>query len=169
MKQKKYNHLCKVPNTDEGRAFIAKLKYYMKDTESIHRIRLKGRNPIIRAKDYNGGRDGGIRLADAKNIALYLTYDKSPYQEGFDQAKEWYHKQGVEKGYERGYKKGFEDGQKQHKHTEFDLGFKKGEESVLSGEVTDNRAFQLGYREGRRELLDYLQSVINTERLHNEQ
>lgn len=127
MKQKKYNHLCKVPNTDEGRAFIAKLRNYMKDTESAHRIRLKGRNPIVGAKAYNGGCDGCIRLADAKNIALYLTYDKSPYQEGFDQAKEWYHKQGVERGYE------------------------------------------LGYREGRKDLLEYLQTVINTERLHNEQ
>ena len=127
MKQKKYNHLCKVPNTDEGRAFIAKLKYYMKDTESIHRIRLKGRNPIVGAKAYNNGCDGGIRLAEAKNIALYLTYDKSPYDEGFDQAREWYENQGVERGYKQ------------------------------------------GYREGRRELLEYLQTVINTERLHNEQ
>lgn len=127
MKQKKYNHLCKVPNTDEGRAFIAKLKYYMKDTESVHRIRLKGRNPIVGAKAYNNGCDGGIRLAEAKNIALYLTYDKSPYDEGFDQAREWYENQGVEEGYKQ------------------------------------------GYREGRRELLEYLQTVINTERLHNEQ
>jgi hypothetical protein len=127
MKQKKYNHLCKVPNTDEGRAFIAKLKYYMKDTESVHRIRLKGRNPIVGAKAYNNGCDGGIRLAEAKNIALYLTYDKSPYDKGFDQAREWYENQGIEKGFER------------------------------------------GYREGRQDLLEYLQTVINTERLHNEQ
>ena len=35
--------------------------------------------------------------------------------------------------------------------------------------VERNQQFQQGYREGRRELLDYLQTVINTERLHNEQ
>jgi len=135
MKQKKYNHLCKVPNTDEGRAFIAKLKYYMKDTESAHRIRLKGRNPIVGAKAYNGGADGGIRLAEAKNIALYLTYDKSPYQEGYDQAKKWYYEQ-------------FKD--------------------ALSDE-SRQEAYKRGYREGRQDLLEYLQTVINTERLHNEQ
>ena len=163
MKQKKYNHLCKVPNTNEGRTFVAKLKEYMKDTQSCHKIRIKGRNPIVGAKAYNNGRDGSIRLAEAKNIALYLYYDKSPYQDGFDKAKDWFYKRGIEDRQEA-YKRGFEDGQKEHKHTEFDLGFKKGEESVLSGEVTDNRAFQLGYREGTRELLDYLQSVINTER-----
>jgi hypothetical protein len=151
MKQKKYNHLCKVPNTDEGRAFIAKLKGYMKDTESCHRIRLKGRNPIVGAKAYNNGSDGGIRLAEAKNIALYLTYDKSPYQDGFDQAKEWYYEKGIE-GRQEAYKKGFEDGKEDQRE-----------------EVTRDRAFQLGYREGRRELLEYLQSVINTEKKYNEQ
>jgi flagellar biosynthesis/type III secretory pathway protein FliH len=109
MKQRKYNHLCKVPNTDEGRAFVAKLRKYMKDTSSAHKIKVRGRNPIVGAKAYNGGADGGIRLAEAKNMALYLTYDKSPYQEGFNQAKEWYHKQGVERGYERGYNEGWND------------------------------------------------------------
>ena len=119
MKQKKYNHLFKVPNTDEGRAFIAQLKHYMKDTESKHRIRLKGRNPIIRAKDYNGGRDGGIRLAEAKNIAVYLKEERSEFERGYELAKSYY--------------------------------------------------YQVGYREGRRDLIDYFQTVINTERLHNEQ
>tara|TARA_Y100000361_G_C11109978_1_gene317018 strand:+ start:364 stop:786 length:423 start_codon:yes stop_codon:yes gene_type:complete len=140
MKQKKYNHLCKVPNTDEGRAFIAKLKYYMKDTESVHRIRLKGRNPIVGAKAYNNGCDGGIRLADAKNIALYLVNDRSSWSngwsEGYDNAKDyWYHK-GVEEG---------------------------------ARVVQRNQQYQQGYREGRQDLLEYLQTVINTERLHNEQ
>jgi len=109
MKQKKYNHLCKVPNTDEGRAFVAKLKEYMKDTESCHRIRLKGRNPIVGAKAYNGGSDGGIRLSEAKNIALYLTYDKSPRQDEYEQAQKWYYEKGIE-GRQEAYKRGYSEG-----------------------------------------------------------
>ena len=112
MKQKKYNHLFKVPNTDEGRAFIAQLKHYMKDTESRHRIRLKGRNPIIRAKDYNGGRDGGIRLAEAKNIAVYLKEDTNSYNRGYEASKrsnEWSRNQAINQGYERGYNEAWND------------------------------------------------------------
>ena len=112
----------------------------MKDTESVHRIRLKGRNPIVGAKAYNNGCDGGIRLADAKNIALYLVNDRSSWSngwsEGYDNAKDyWYHK-GVEEG---------------------------------ARVVQRNQQYQQGYREGRQDLLEYLQTVINTERLHNEQ
>ena len=136
MKQKKYNHLFKVPNTDEGRAFIAQLKHYMKDTESRHRIRLKGRNPIVGAKAYNGGCDGGVRLAEAKNIAIYLKEDTNSYNKGYENARDyWFHK-GVEEG---------------------------------ARVVERNQQYQQGYREGRQDLLEYLQTVINTERLHNEQ
>ena len=131
MKQRKYNHLCKVPNTDEGRAFVAKLRNYMKDTSSAHRIKVRGRNPIVGAKAYNGGADGGIRLAEAKNMALYLVQDRSSYSEGYENARDYW------------YQKGIEEGQRV---------------------VERNQQFQQGYREGRRELLNYLQTVINTEK-----
>ena len=44
---KKYNHLFKIPNDSEGKAFVSTLKKYMRDSDSIHTLRIKGRNPYV--------------------------------------------------------------------------------------------------------------------------
>ena len=103
---KKYNHLFKIPNDSEGKAFVSNLKKYMRDSESIHLLRIKGRNPYVGYKAYNGGADGYVRLNEAENIAVYLKEDTNSYHKGFQagqRASEWNHKQSVDQGYKRGY------------------------------------------------------------------
>ena len=72
---KKYNHLFKIPNDSEGKAFVSTLKKYMKDSDSIHTLRVKGRNPYVGYKAYNGSSDGYVRLNEAENVAVYLKED----------------------------------------------------------------------------------------------
>lgn len=69
----KHNHLCKVPNNDEGKAFIRTLKKLMRDNNSRYKVRLKGRSPKGGYKAYNGGSDGSVRLSEATQVAIYLT------------------------------------------------------------------------------------------------
>ena len=114
---KKYNHLFKIPNDSEGKAFVSNLKQYMRDSESIHLLRIKGRNPYVGYKAYNGGADGYVRLNEAENIAVYLKEDTNSYHKGFQagqRASEWNHKQSVNQGYERGYNEAFNDAKEQY-------------------------------------------------------
>jgi hypothetical protein len=117
---KKYNHLFKIPNDSEGKAFVSTLKKYMRDSDSIHTLRIKGRNPYVGYKAYNGGADGYVRLNEAENIAIYLKEDTNSYHKGFQvgqEASEWMHKRGVEEGYERGYKEASNDAKEHYKYT----------------------------------------------------
>ena len=114
---KKYNHLFKIPNDSEGKAFVSNLKKYMKDSESIHLLRIKGRNPYVGYKAYNGGADGYVRLNEAENIAVYLKEDTNSYHKGFQagqRASEWHRIQAVDQGYERGYNEAFNDAKEQY-------------------------------------------------------
>ena len=117
---KKYNHLFKIPNDSEGKAFVSTLKKYMKDSDSIHTLRIKGRNPYIGYKAYNNGADGYVRLNEAENIAIYLKEDTNSYHKGFQagqKASEWNHKQSVDQGYERGYNEACNDAKEHYKYT----------------------------------------------------
>ena len=114
---KKYNHLFKIPNDSEGKAFVSNLKKYMKDSESIHLLRIKGRNPYVGYKAYNGGVDGYVRLNEAENIAVYLKEDTNSYHKGFkmgQDASKWHRNQAVEEGYKRGYNEAFNDAKEQY-------------------------------------------------------
>ena len=114
---KKYNHLFKIPNDSEGKAFVSNLKKYMKDSESIHLLRIKGRNPYVGYKAYNGGADGYVRLNEAENIAVYLKEDTNSYHKGFkmgQDASKWHRNQAVEEGYKRGYNEAFNDAKEQY-------------------------------------------------------
>ena len=109
---KKYNHLFKIPNDSEGKAFVSTLKKYMRDSDSIHTLRIKGRNPYVGYKAYNGGADGYVRLNEAENIAIYLKEDTNSYHKGLEAGRQcnyWHHKRGVEEGYKRGYNEAWND------------------------------------------------------------
>lgn len=109
---KKYNHLFKIPNDSEGKAFVSTLKKYMRDSDSIHTLRIKGRNPYVGYKAYNGGADGYVRLNEAENIAIYLKEDTNSYHKGLQmglESTEWHRKLGVEEGYKRGYNEAWND------------------------------------------------------------
>ena len=117
---KKYNHLFKIPNDSEGKAFVSTLKKDMRDSDSIHTLRIKGRNPYVGYKGYNGGEDGYVRLNDAENIAIYLKEDTNSYHKGFQvgqESSEWMHKRGVEEGYKRGYNEACNDAKEHYKGT----------------------------------------------------
>ena len=68
----KHNHLFKVKNDEEGRAFIQVLKGLMKTSKSCHTIRIKGRSPKGGYKAYNGGSDGYVKLEQAEYLAVYI-------------------------------------------------------------------------------------------------
>lgn len=68
----KHNHLFKVKNDDEGRAFIKALKSLMKTSKSCHTITIKGRSPKGGYKAYNGGSDGYVKLDQAEYLAVYI-------------------------------------------------------------------------------------------------
>ena len=68
----KHNHLFKIKNDDEGKAFIQALKSLMKNSKSCHTIRVKGRSPKGGYKAYNGGSDGYVKLEQAEYLAVYI-------------------------------------------------------------------------------------------------
>jgi len=151
---KKYNHLFKIPNDSEGKAFVSNLKKYMKDSESIHLLRIKGRNPYVGYKAYNGGADGYVRLNEAENIAVYLKEDTNSYHKGFkigQEASEWMHKRGVEEGYERGYKEASNDAKEHYKYT------------LNQIETNEAKAKTDSYVKGYAQALDDFKTVLMNE------
>ena len=68
----KHNHLFKIKNDEDGRAFIQALKILMKNSNSCHTIRVKGRSPKGGYKAYNGGSDGYVKLEQAEYLAVYI-------------------------------------------------------------------------------------------------
>lgn len=151
---KKYNHLFKIPNDSEGKAFVSNLKKYMRDSDSIHTLRVKGRNPYIGYKAYNGGADGYVRLNEEENIAIYLKEDTNSYHKGFDagqQCNYWHHKRGVEEGYERGYKEACNDAKEHHKYT------------LNQIETNEAKAKTDSYVKGYAQALDDFKTVLMNE------
>lgn len=151
---KKYNHLFKIPNDSEGKAFVSTLKKYMKDSDSIHTLRVKGRNPYVGYKAYNGSADGYVRLNEAENVAVYLKEDTNSYNKGFEagkRAKDWDIKQSHYDGYKRGYNEACNDAKEHYKYTLNQI--EKNEAKVK----TDS------YVEGYAQALDDFKTVLMNE------
>lgn len=151
---KKYNHLFKIPNDSEGKAFVSNLKKYMRDSESIHLLRIKGRNPYVGYKAYNGGADGYVRLNEAENIAIYLKEDTNSYHKGFQagqKAIEWNHKQSVDQGYKRGYNEACGDAKEHYKYT------------LNQIETNEAKAKTDSYVDGYAQALDDFKTVLMDE------
>jgi len=69
-----YNHLCRMPNTEENRAMIKMIRKLMKLSESRWQLVLRGRHPI-EGKNYGWG--GGLPLKHAKSFSIYVVPRKS--------------------------------------------------------------------------------------------
>lgn len=164
---KKYNHLFKIPNDSEGKAFVSTLKKYMRDSDSIHTLRIKGRNPYVGYKAYNGGADGYVRLNEAENIAIYLKEDTNSYHKGFNAGKQcnyWHHKRGVEEGYERGYNEASNDA-KEHYEAKEQLHKAKIRVSKLPNDIKNDRLYDPtdAFVKGYAQALDDFKTVLMNE------
>ena len=163
---KKYNHLFKIPNNSEGKAFVSNLKKYMKDSESIHLLRIKGRNPYVGYKAYNGGADGYVRLNEAENIAVYLKEDTNSYHKGFQagqRASEWNHKQSVDQGYKRGYNEASNDSKEHYEAKQLNRASIRI--NKLPNDIKDDRLYDPtdAYVDGYAQALDDFKTVLRDE------
>lgn len=164
---KKYNHLFKIPNDSEGKAFVSNLKKYMKDSESIHLLRIKGRNPYVGYKAYNGGADGYVRLNEAENIAVYLKEDTNSYHKGFEAGKRSnIYCSSVERsyGYERGYKEASSDA-KEHYEAKEQLHKAKIRVRKLPDDIKSDRLYDPtdAFVKGYAQALDDFKTVLMNE------
>tara|TARA_R110002020_G_scaffold49361_2_gene140477 strand:+ start:939 stop:1286 length:348 start_codon:yes stop_codon:yes gene_type:complete len=69
-----YNHLCRIPNTEENMTMIKTLRKLMKLSESRWQLVLRGRHPI-EGKNYGYG--GSLALKYAKSVSIYVVPRKS--------------------------------------------------------------------------------------------
>tara|TARA_Y100001951_G_scaffold93146_1_gene88521 strand:+ start:362 stop:712 length:351 start_codon:yes stop_codon:yes gene_type:complete len=93
-----YNHLCRMPNTEENRAMIKMIRSLMKLSESRWQLVLRGRHPI-EGKNYGWG--GGLPLKHAKSFSIYVVPRKSVRDAEMSQnqkrwRKEWQNKKALE-------------------------------------------------------------------------
>jgi len=72
--QNNYNHLCRLPNTEENMAIITFLRKMIKASDSRWQLVLRGRKPID-GKKYGYG--GNLPLKYAKEFAVYVEPRKS--------------------------------------------------------------------------------------------
>jgi len=72
--QNNYNHLCRLPNTEENMAIVRFLRKMIKASDSRWQLVLKGRKPID-GKNYGYG--GNLPLKYAKEFAIYIRPRKS--------------------------------------------------------------------------------------------
>lgn len=163
---KKYNHLFKIPNDSEGKAFVSNLKKYMKDSESIHLLRIKGRNPYVGYKAYNGGADGYVRLNEAENIAVYLKEDTNSYHKGFkmgQDASKWHRNQAVEEGYKRGYNEASNDSKEHYEAKQLNRASIRI--NKLPNDIKDDRLYDPtdAYVDGYAQALDDFKTVLMNE------
>ena len=71
MKNQEHNHVIKgIPNTKEKRDWVAGLNKKMKESNSMHRLRIKYRKP----KNGKGYYGGSCPKDDAQIFSLYLKY-----------------------------------------------------------------------------------------------
>jgi len=73
-KQNNYNHLCRLPNTEENMAIVRFLRKMIKASDSRWQLSLRGRKPID-GKKYGYG--GNLPLKYAKEFAVYVEPRKS--------------------------------------------------------------------------------------------
>ena len=83
MKNQEYNHVVKaIPNTKENRDKVAEFNKMMKDSNSMHRLRLKYRKPKKGSPSAKYYGDGSCPKDDAQIFSLYLK--KTEKQEKLD-------------------------------------------------------------------------------------
>ena len=75
MKNQEYNHVVKaIPNTKENRDKVAEFNKMMKDSNSMHRLRLKYRKPKKGSRYEGYHHDGCVPKDCAEWFSVYLKY-----------------------------------------------------------------------------------------------
>ena len=81
--KQEHNHLAKgIPNTKEKRKWVAELNNIMKESNSMHRLRIKYRKPKAGSPSEGYYGDGSCPKDDAQCFSLYLR--KTAKQEKLD-------------------------------------------------------------------------------------
>ena len=139
----------------------------MKDSDSIHTLRVKGRNPYVGYKAYNGSADGYVRLNEAENVAVYLKEDTNSYNKGFEagkRAKDWDIKQSHYDGYKRGYNEASNDA-KEHYEAKEQLHKAKIRVRKLPDDIKSDRLYDPtdAFVKGYAQALDDFKTVLMNE------
>jgi len=98
--KQEHNHLIsKIENTQKNRDMVSELNNKMKESNSMHRLRIKYRSPKEGTYGYYGG---SCAKDDAQCFSLYLK--KTPQQESLEN-EQWREKWERESEYKRKYEK----------------------------------------------------------------
>ena len=83
MSNQEHNHVIKgIPNTKEKREWVADLNKKMKESNSMHRLRIKYRKPKKGSPSEGYYADGCVPKADAQCFSIYLR--KTAKQEALE-------------------------------------------------------------------------------------